>query len=157
MIRKEKTAYGKRHYDVFLKGIAYAYLYKSKEPHIDEILLEDMTLSFIRERKPLKLLKSLQKEKFRIEEKWSGIYYISKEGYIKIQIIVSGELSKENHIWLNSLFAKVNVEQATELIETTQKLVNLDDKNYADSLREIVASVNKQTIQKVRMRRCAKR
>ncbi len=44
----------------------------------------------------------------------------------------------------------VNVEQATELIETTQKLVNLDEKNYADSLWEIVASVNKQTIQKVR-------
>ncbi len=137
-------------YDVFLKGIAYAYLYKSNEPHVDEILLEDMTLSFIRERKPIKLLKKLQKEKFHIEEKWPGIYYISKEGYIKIQIIVSGELSTENHIWLNSLSAKVNVEQATELIETTQKLVNLDEKNYADSLWEIVASVNKQTIQKVR-------
>ena len=44
----------------------------------------------------------------------------------------------------------VNVEQATELIETTQKLENLDEKNYADSLWEIVASVNKETIQKVR-------
>lgn len=40
-------------YDVFLKGIAYAYLYKTKETHIDEILLEDLTLTFIRGRKPI--------------------------------------------------------------------------------------------------------
>ena len=137
-------------YDVFLKGIAYAYLYKSNETHVDEILLEDVTLSFIRERKPIKLLKKLQKEKFHIEEKWPGIYYISKEGYIRIQIIVSNRLSLENHIWLNSLSDRVNVKQATELIRTTQKLADIGDINYANSIWEIVESVNKQTIQKMR-------
>ena len=45
---------------------------------------------------------------------------------------------------------RVNVEQAEELIETTLQLVELDEKNYADSLWEIVASVNKQTIKKIR-------
>ena len=137
-------------YDVFLKGVAYTYLYKANEAHVDDIMFEDITLSFIRERKPLKLFKKLQKENFHIEEKWPGIYYISKEGFIKIQIVVSKELSRRNHIWLNSLSEEVDVHHAAELIEITQALESLDDKNYADSLWEIVASVNKATIQKVR-------
>jgi len=137
-------------YDVFLKGVAYAYLYKSSEAHVDEILLEDVTLTFVRERKPVKLFKKLQKEKFIIEEKWPGIYYIIKEGYLKIQIVVSKRLSWENHIWLNSLSDSVNVQQAIELIEITEQLEKTDDKNYAESLWDVVETVNKEVIAKVR-------
>lgn len=137
-------------YDVFLKGIAYAYLYKSNEANVDEILLEEVTLTFVRERKPIKLLKKLQEEKFYIEEKWPGIYYKVKEGYIKIQIVVSKKLSWENHVWLNSLSENVDVQQAIQLIETTEQLENLDDKNYAESLWDVVETANKETIQKVR-------
>lgn len=135
-------------YDVFLKGIAYTYLYKSNETYMDEILLEDVTLSFIRERKPRKLFEKLRDEKFVIEEQWPGIYYIDKAGYIKIQVVVSKELSLESHIWLNSLSEKIDFQQVTRLIEITQTLDCLDDKNYSDSLWEVVASVNKETIQK---------
>lgn len=71
-----KSPEDKLNYNVFLKGIAYAYLYKTKETYIDEILLEELTLTFIRGRKPVKLFKKLKKEKFLIEEKWRGIYYI---------------------------------------------------------------------------------
>jgi len=137
-------------YDVFLKGLAYVYLYKANEEYVDKISLEEVTLSFIREAKPIKLFEKLRKEKFCIEEKYPGIYYIIKEGYISMQVVVSRELRWKNHVWLNSLSEKVSVQQATELIEYTQQLTRADDKNYADSLWEIVASVNKQTIQKVR-------
>ena len=99
---------------------------------------------------PVKLLKKLQKEKFHIEEKWPGIYYIIKEGYIRIQIVVSKNLSWENHVWLNSLSENVDVQRAIQLIETTEQLENLDDKNYAESLWDVVETVNKETIQKVR-------
>lgn len=136
-------------YNVFIKGIAYACLYKAGEAYLDEISMEDMSLSFIRERKPVKLFKRLKKEKFAVEEKWQGIYYIIKEGHIRIQVVVSKELSPENHIWLNSLSEKVSETQAAELIITTQQLKSLDDRNYADSLWEVVADVNKRVIQKV--------
>jgi len=97
-------------YDVFLKGIAYAYLYKSNEQYVDEIQMEDITLSFIRQRKPVKLFKKLKAEKFHVEEKWKGIYYISKEGFIRIQVIVSNQLIPENHIWLNALAQEMNIQ-----------------------------------------------
>lgn len=137
-------------YDVFLKGVAYAYLYKSNEAHVDEILLEDVTLTFVRERKPIKLLKKLEKEKFHIEEKWPGIYYVIKEGYIRIQIVVSKKLSWKSHVWLNSLSENVSVQQAIRLIDTTEQLEKLDEKNYAESLWDVVETVNKEIIQKVR-------
>lgn len=38
----------------------------------------------------------------------------------------------------------------SELIMTTQQLESLDEKNHADSLWEVVATVNKQIIQKLR-------
>lgn len=137
-------------YDVFLKGIAYAYLYKTNEEHVDEICLEEVTLSFIREAKPVKLFKMLRKEKIDIEEKYPGIYYIIKESYIKIQIIVTRELRGENHIWLNALSDKMKEKQVLDFLTTAQGLRNLDEKNYADSLWDIVASVNQRVIQKIR-------
>lgn len=145
-----KSPEDKLNYNVFLKGIAYAYLYKTKETYIDEILLEELTLTFIRGRKPVKLFKKLKKEKFLIEEKWSGIYYIIKEGYLDIQVVVTGELSRENHIWLNSLSEHLNEVSITELIVTTQALEHNDEKNHADSLWEVVTRVNKEIVKKVR-------
>jgi hypothetical protein len=72
-------------YGVFIKGIAYAYLYKTRELYIDEIPLEEITLTFVRERKPVKLFKKLRLQKFLIVEKWKGIYYIIKEGELQIK------------------------------------------------------------------------
>ena len=137
-------------YDVFLKGIAYAYLYKANEAYLDKILLEEVTLTFIREAKPVKLFKILRKEKFSIEEKYSGIYYIIKERYIKIQIIVSKELKDENHIWLNALSSKVKIEQVVRFLDISQNLESSYDVNYSDSVWEVMESVNRETVQKVR-------
>lgn len=137
-------------YDVFLKGIAYVYLYKAREEHVDEILLENITLTFIRERRPVKLFKKLQEENFLVEQMWPGIYYIIKEENIKMQIIVTKELSRENHIWLNSLSASMNEHRITELIYTTKALIRRDGKAQADSLWEVVATVNKEIVEKVR-------
>ena len=137
-------------YDVFLKGLAYAYLYKSNEAYVDEILLEEVTLTFVREKRPIKLFKKLREKKFHVEEKCPGIYHIIKEGDIKIQIVVSKRLSQENHIWLNSLSDAINVQQAIQLIEISEQLENLDDRNYADSVWEVVGTVNKEIIRKIR-------
>ena len=137
-----KSPEDKLNYNVFLKGIAYVYLYKTKEEHIDDIPLDEITLTFIRERKPVKLFKKLRKDKFTIEEMAKGIYYIIKEGYIAIQIVVTRELSKENHIWLNSLSENLDEVNITELVTTTQALEHNDEKNYADSLWEVVATAN---------------
>lgn len=98
----------------------------------------------------MKLFKILRKEKFSIEEKYPGIYYIIKEKYIKIQIIVSKELKDENHIWLNALSSKVKIEQVVRFLDISQNLESADDVNYSDSVWEVMESVNRETVQKVR-------
>lgn len=90
-------------YDDFLKGIAYAYLFKSYEKHVDDISLYDVTLTFIREIPPLKLLKKLKEMDFIVEEAAPGIYYINRDSDISIQIIVTKHLDQTQHIWINSL------------------------------------------------------
>lgn len=40
--------------------------------------------------------------------------------------------------------------QVVNFLKASQKLVNLDEKNYADSLWDIVESVNRQVIREVR-------
>ena len=146
-----KSPEDKLNYTVFLKGIAYAYLYKTKEKYIDEIQLKDISLTFIRTAKPVKLFKKLRQEKFVIEEKWKGIYYIFKEGSLHIQVVVTKELSRENHIWLNSLSEHQDLVDIGELITTTRSLKHNDEKMYADSLWEVVTRINMKTMQEVRM------
>lgn len=137
-------------YDVFLKGIAYAYLFKSYESHVDDILLTDVTLTFIRENPPLKLFKKLKKVNIKVEEVSSGIYYISRCDELSIQIIVAKQLNKEHHIWINSLTSHISEQHARKLIQLTNDLSDLDEKNYADSIWEVVATENVELINQLR-------
>ena len=129
-------------YDVFLKGIAYAYLFKSSEAHIDDIPLYEVTLSFIREYVPIKLFKKLKELNLSVEEISPGIYYISRLGELSIQIIITSRLDEKLHIWLNALTSHISRQHAQTLVNTTKTLTDLDDKNYAESVWEVVAKEN---------------
>lgn len=86
-------------YDVFLKGIAYAYLFKCYEKHVDKISLSEVTLTFIRENRPVKLLKKLREINLLVEEAASGVYYISGHGEIAIQLIDLDDKYYAGAIW----------------------------------------------------------
>ncbi len=43
-----------------------------------------------------------------VEKYFHGIYYVNKEGFIPVQIIVSKELDEENYVWINTLTNKMN-------------------------------------------------
>lgn len=137
-------------YDVFLKGIAYAYLYKSYEKHVDEILLSEVTLTFIRENSPTKLLKKLKEINLLVEEAASGVYYISGYGEITIQLIVTKELDEAQHVWINALTSQMSELHARRLVYVTRNLIDVDDKYYADSIWEVVASKNVELISRLR-------
>lgn len=107
-----------------------------------DIPLSEITLSFIRQAKPTKLLKRLKKEKFQIEEKYAGIYYIIKEGFFPIQIIVTKEIDRKNHIWLNSLNDNISQDDVIQFLRKSGNLTDLDDKSSADSVWEILKSQN---------------
>lgn len=137
-------------YDVFLKGIAYAYLFKSYEKHVDKISLSEVTLTFIRENRPVKLLKKLREINLLVEEAASGVYYISGHGEIAIQLIVTRELDKTQHVWINALTSQMSELHARKLVDITRNLIDLDDKYYAGAIWEVVTAENNKLMQRLR-------
>lgn len=60
--------------DTFYKAVAYACLYKVLPNHVDEIQAEEITITLIRDRKPVKLLQKLSSDGYecRKENKTGG-------------------------------------------------------------------------------------
>lgn len=89
--------------DDFYKVYGYACLYKADTPKVDLIKSGEITISFVCEKKPEKLLKHLRQERqldiMKVEE---GIYYV-EGAYFPVQLLLTSELSKESNFWLRNL------------------------------------------------------
>ena len=127
--------------DTFYKVLSYACLYKSDTGLVDEILDTDITITLIREQKPVKLLGQLQ-SKYTVAKRGKGIYQI-KGMLFPMQIIVTCELEKSLHVWLKSLTRNMEQEDAEELLGRCDDLRG-DSAEYekAKSLVNLVSDVN---------------
>lgn len=129
--------------DTFFKVIAYACLYKSTGHFIDDIKARDITITFVRERKPVKLFKKLTLDGFTIFANSNGIYNILTGFYFDIQVIVTKELNEDHHIWLSSLTQTISKSKAEKLLCTVADLYRKDDKEFAESVLQVAMSKNK--------------
>ena len=68
--------------DTFYKTIAYAYLYKVLPGHVNEIPINEITVTLVRDRKPVKLFSELKKEGYICREVSAGIYYVEGEKFL---------------------------------------------------------------------------
>ena len=105
--------------DDYLKGIGYACLYKAQESHEGEIAINDITITFIRDGKPVKLLKYLADEGYNIEETYRGIYRFKIPGQFSVQIINTKVIDASKHVWLKSLSKKLEEDTAVKVLELT--------------------------------------
>ena len=64
--------------DTFIKVIGYACLYKANEVLIDDIRLDDITITLVQEGYPEKLFRWFLENDFVITEKYQGIFYVAK-------------------------------------------------------------------------------
>ena len=93
--------------DTFYKVTGYGCLYKSYGNTADERKAGDVTISMIREARPVKLFSDLMRDGFRIKNPHKGIYRICGVMRFQVQIIVIRELEWKNHIWLRALSGKL--------------------------------------------------
>ena len=136
--------------DQFYKGLSYACLYKSLGKYADEIKIEEVTLSFVRESYPRELFKRLQELEHNVTRKYPGVYYVSNKLMIPIQIIVTKELELEGHISLRMLSDNVTEQNAKRFVETASLLIEKDDRANADAILQISVSANKTIYDKVK-------
>ena len=130
--------------DVLLKGIAYACLYKTRPNNTGEIRADDLTITFVRERKPVKLLKELESRGYRFEMSTDGIYILRNFYLFDVQIIVGKELNQQEHVWIKSLSHHLKRGEAEKLVtEITQKRTKYE-KELADDVLQIAVHENEQ-------------
>jgi len=115
--------------DDLYKVLGYACIYKSETRGLNEVLDTDITLSLVRENKPIKLLNYLS-AKYKVEEKSAGIYRI--DGLLfPLQILVTKKLNPSVHTWLCSLTRSIGYVNAENLLTYYGSLEDIKDKQNA--------------------------
>ena len=130
--------------NTYMKVIAYACLYKAYENHVDEIELDEITITMVREKKPVKLFQWFEMNGYQVEETFKGIYYVIKENLFLTQIIVSKELSKENQKWLTLLSKELDKTDVKRVVRQIETLTLKSEKSYVDSVLQVAMKENKQ-------------
>ncbi|MBO5031468.1 MAG: hypothetical protein J6D08_06225 [Lachnospiraceae bacterium] len=128
--------------DTYFKVLGYACLYKAYERSIGSIRPDDITISFVRDISPARLMRWFQENGYTITQQYSGIYYIQKDNFFQTQIIVTCELNPANHKWLSKLTNRLSPVSASELITDIHSLSTKHDKDLADSLFQVALKAN---------------
>lgn len=135
--------------DTFCKTLAYAYLYKSYGKTLDEIKIEDVTISIIREAKPVGLFRYLKEHGHSMSSGHSGIYHIEGPFPFQIQVIATGELDRASHTWLRALSGRLNKEDIQDLLSKISQITEKDDREMADSVLEVSIGANRRMIERL--------
>lgn len=135
--------------DDFFKTIGYACLYKGLGEYVNQIPLEELTVSIFREVKPVKLIKKLIGYGCVIREFTQGIYYI--EGMmIPVQIIVTRELRSDTHSFLKVLTDKLEKSDLCNFMEYANSFTSPGDRRNADAVLQVSVSANKEMYDQIR-------
>jgi len=136
--------------DTLYKVQGYAAFYKSDGSTVDEKKEYDITISLVRERKPLGLFKSLKERHIKIEMPYKGVYYIKSGTLFDTQVIVTGELSGNGHTWIKSLSYKTQFSDMKKLIYKTRKLKGEHERELANSIIDVALRANKALLEKLK-------
>ncbi len=137
----------------YMKVIAYACLYKAYEERVDDISLDEITITMVRERKPEKLFQWFENNGYRIKEIFNGIYYVSKEGNFLTQIIVSKQLSKESQKWLTLLNRGLDKSDAKRVVSQMELLTEERERQHGDSVLQVALRENEDTFNEIKEER----
>lgn len=124
----------------FYKVYGYACFYQSDTNKILEINLQEVTITFVSNHYPTKMMKHLLNiRKMRIIKKEQGIYYLEGDIFC-IQLLVVNELSKEENYWLQSLRNDIKTKnEMVDLLERYEKKKNL---KWYEELMDIIVRAN---------------
>lgn len=129
--------------DDFYKVIAYACLYKSLAPRVNEISGNEITISLFQDKRPVKMLKELKKLGFNVIEEYKGVYYV--DGVLKMptQVIVTSELDDVDSVGLRILTDNPKGDDLLAFDELTRSLTDKEDLENAGAVLQVSASANK--------------
>ena len=129
--------------DDFYKAVAYAFIYKGYGRKIDELPIEDITLTLVRHTYPRELMKALKLRGFAVDEVQPGIYRIESIAGLKIQLIVSSRLTQGEYEGLRLLAKGCKKD---DVIHYAEKATTTEDGNVqtnVDTVLSVCLDINK--------------
>ena len=130
--------------DTFYKVVAYACLYKVLPNHVNEIPAEEITITLIRDRKPVKLLQKLSSDGYECRKETAGIYYVSGVMF-PVQIIESSELDVDMHVQLKALTNQLNETVMRQYLLEVSAFAERE-KNLADIVLQVIVNGNMEKV-----------
>ena len=126
-------------YKVYQRTVGYAYLYCAYGGNTESV--KDMTISFIREKYPRKLMSWFSENGFDIVRFRPGIYHIKKTNHIDMQMIVTRQLA-DTYVWINKLTSKLEKKDMLQFRDEFIKLKNEKDMLNAESVMDFSLKLN---------------
>lgn len=137
--------------DNFFKGLGYACDYKSQGAHVDERKYTDITITFLRESPPAKLLQMLASQGVTINNPEPGIYTIEKFTPFFTQIVAYKELADPNALlWVRSLTRNLSEDDALRLVDAVMLLDGEEGKKLAEAVAHVAVLENLDVFSRMR-------
>ncbi len=128
--------------DDFFKTIGYACLYKGYGSTVDMYPIEEITVSLFREIYPREMFAKLESNGFEILKKYPGVYYIYGTIPFAAQVIVTSELTPENHSALRILSVNAKIEDVERFLLQAVEKEKQGEKNDIDAVLQVSMSAN---------------
>ena len=133
--------------DDFYKVYGYACFYKSDTAAVNEIPLEELTITLVSEGYPRELIRHLRDVRgYKVENTEDGIYSVAGDK-IPIQILVTRQLSRKENLWLRSLTNKLDTRENAKLL--VEDYVEHKKNNLHKAVIETIMRANQKLFEEV--------
>ena len=138
--------------DDFYKVYGYTNFYKADTGKVNEIPIQELTITLVSKRYPRELIRHLKEVRhYTIDNPEEGIYYVIGD-ILPIQILVTNRLSPEKNLWLYSLTDTLKDMSVTRrLLEDYKK--NKEDQLY-QAVMEIIVKANENRLKEGKRDMC---
>lgn len=131
--------------DDFYKVLAYCALYKADGRRTNEISNDEITMTFVREERPRKLMKHLERLGAEFAQSSPGVYNaIGAPFPFPITIAVYKEIGIESAGFLGALTREMDMSMARELAEVYKREADYDDKFITEAIDSVMTVVCKE-------------
>lgn len=132
----------------FYKVYAYSCIYQSDTEGVNEISPDELTITYVCNHYPRKMLKQLEHgRKLTITKKADGIYYLDGDEF-PIQILITKELSKKDNYWLQSL--RNNLKAGSEIEELAGRYESKKQNIYYQAVMDLIVRANQDEMEEAK-------
>ena len=129
----------------FYKVYGYTCFYQSETKRVKDIPPEEITMTFICNHYPQKLLEHLKKFKgIEVEKQEAGLYYLLGDSF-PIQLVIVKELSKEENYWLQNL--RCNLKTGEEIQEVVMRYEQVKHTAYYSDVMNLIVRANQKQME----------